>query len=497
MDATLVALANARSILLEAFGSVLEPLFELLEAAESFRKTGPTPEATFAFEKQVEEHTREIGRVVLEEACNAQEPEPEACPQGYWFGGDYYRSLNKKTPRIVATLFGKITLWRCLYRHSLRTEPALFPLELNLGLEVSVATSAFAERVGQLVVDHEESMVLTWICQRHGVDWGKKTLRKVVASLADGLASFRAETQKKKLLAALTTAHQTHGPWQVTLSVGRDGVMVPIRKEKFKEASTATLAVYDRCGKRVDTVYLGCMPEEFQQTLSDQLTDLIKTVLGSWSEQDPRLIYVTDAGHHPRHYYETVLRNMRHPAHPERKLKWQWVVDFWHACQYVMKLANGLFGANTAKARIWYQRMRRWLRDRRHGLAHILRSAGQLQGRRRMGAATSKDYWEAYRFLRKHSRHMCYWSYKAEGLPIGSGVTEAACKIVFSERMRRSGMTWNRASGQRIVTLRILHLSGCWEDAWQSHLKSKSEESKKLKKPSCKVSRPKPASKAA
>ena len=108
-----------------------------------------------------------------------------------------------------------------------------------------------------------------------------------------------------------------------------------------------------------------------------------------------------------------------------------------------------------------------------------------------MSAKENKDYWEAYHFLRKHGRHMRYWSYKNKGLPIGSGVTDAACKIVFSERMRRSGMTWNRDSGQRIVTLRVLHLSGCWEEAWQSYQQSKTIPCKTLTRPSSNVSQPK------
>jgi hypothetical protein len=40
-------------------------------------------------------------------------------------------------------------------------------------------------------------------------------------------------------------------------------------------------------------------------------------------------------------------------------------------------------------------------------------------------------------------------------LPIGSGVTAAACKTVFSERRKRSGRRWHQESGQVIVDLRV------------------------------------------
>jgi len=68
---------------------------------------------------------------------------------------------------------------------------------------------------------------------------------------------------------------------------------------------------------------------------------------------------------------------------------------------------------------------------------------------------------------------MCYQSYRREHLPIGSGVTEAACKIVFTQRRKRSGMAWTRAGGQVILDLRVIWLSGVWEAVHQRYLASK------------------------
>src|SRR2546428_13654802 len=60
---------------------------------------------------------------------------------------------------------------------------------------------------------------------------------------------------------------------------------------------------------------------------------------------------------------------------------------------------------------------------------------------------------------------MDYEGYRRRGLPIGSGVTEAACKTVFTQRFKRSGMRWGRESGQVIVDLRVVQLSGIWDEA--------------------------------
>ena len=52
-------------------------------------------------------------------------------------------------------------------------------------------------------------------------------------------------------------------------------------------------------------------------------------------------------------------------------------------------------------------------------------------------------------------------------------MTEAACKTVFTQRLKQSGMTWKVEGGQWIVDLRVIHLSGVWSEVYQSYLGSK------------------------
>ena len=52
------------------------------------------------------------------------------------------------------------------------------------------------------------------------------------------------------------------------------------------------------------------------------------------------------------------------------------------------------------------------------------------------------------------------------GLPIGTGVTEAACKTLVTQRLKRSGMRWGQEGGQAILTLRGQLLSRRWAPTW-------------------------------
>jgi len=246
--------------------------------------------------------------------------------------------------------------------------------------------------------------------------------------------------------------------------------MVPMRGQGYQEASAATVSVYDRRGRRRGTVYLGQMPQKHQATLTEDLTALVQAVLTQWSGPLPRLVYVTDKGQAQDNYYRRVLRRMKHPQNPKKRLAWEWVLDFFHVCSYVSKLRDALFGDG---GRRWFERMRRWLRDRDQGVAHILRSATQHRNRRQLTKQARREFGKAYRYLRKHSRWMADARYRRLGLPVGSGVTEAACKTVFTQRFKRAGMRWHRDSGQVIVDLRVLHLSGIWGEVVRRDLQSR------------------------
>ncbi len=56
------------------------------------------------------------------------------------------------------------------------------------------------------------------------------------------------------------------------------------------------------------------------------------------------------------------------------------------------------------------------------------------------------------------------------GVPLGSGVTEAGCKTIYTQRLKLSGMRWQKAGAQTILDLRVLALSGVWDQAFQAAL---------------------------
>ena len=461
--------------LLPLTARLLPVITELGCLIASYRRADLTPRAGHRFETRLQESLRELGRIIVEWTLNHLEPhDRKDLPARMESHGTWYRRRSKTPNRKVATLFGTITLWRMLYQDVHGIEPSIFPLEVRLGLEAGRATPALAERAARAAVTSPQGAVLAALRDDHGVRWSAATLRAVIAAVATGMEVHCHEAQAARLLAWLERADRSSGGRKPVLAVGRDGLMLPIRGQAcYREGATATASVYDRRGRRLGTVYLGRMPEPGQGTLSGRLTTLIEAVLRDWTGPPPRLAYITDGGTHQARYYRRVLQRMSDPHHPGRRLKWRWVIDYSHACEYLTKLSEALFADARAGAD-WAGKMRRWLKGKPRGIYRVLHSAAALRRRRIIASAAKREqYRAAYAYLRKRMRWLDYVGYRRDHLPIGSGVTEAACKTVFTQRLKQSGMTWTVEGGQWIVDLRVIHLSGVWSEVYRSYLESK------------------------
>ena len=55
-------------------------------------------------------------------------------------------------------------------------------------------------------------------------------------------------------------------------------------------------------------------------------------------------------------------------------------------------------------------------------------------------------------------------------------MTEAGCKTVFTQRLKQSGMRWGVEGGQVVVDLRVLVLSGVYEEVVARYLWQRSRE---------------------
>ena len=462
--------ALAQRIIEQAFDSI-KP--QLVSAVQTFLAQKISPTALYAFELALLLLVRELGRWILQTAVQSLQPSDSGrLPKDLYFQCGGYRRRAKQTPnRSIATRFGSITLWRTGYRSWQRGEETIFPLELMLGLVENVSP-ALLDWIGQTIAaaGMSQQATLDAIKQSSGVSMGVKRLRACTEALAAVMEPLRQTHQVDALLEMLGIAGESSGSRKPVLAVGRDGITLRHRVGFFEVATAATVSVYDRTGKRLGTIYLAYPPELGQATMDAMLTGLLEALLSRWSGPLPRLAYVTDSGSHETDYYRRVLRRMKHPM-TGAKLDWTRVADFYHVSERVWAMADALFTKSQQReSAAWARRMLKNLK-RPSGASRVLHSAASLRSRRKLGKTRLENFQKAYRYIQSRTSYMKYYDYKRDHLPIGSGVTEAACKTVFTQRLKLSGMRWSHGGAARILTLRTILLSGVWGATYGASLK--------------------------
>jgi hypothetical protein len=185
---------------------------------------------------------------------NRLEPESDdEAPSRLRFEGRLYRRRGKHHSS-VPTLFGTVEVWRRLYEPLERGGHSIHPVELRVGVEAGIATLALAERVGRWAADHTQRQVLEMLAEDHYVHWSCTSLRKLLLTLSAGRDTHRHAAQVEHVVRWLEQARASKGQCRPTLSVGRDGIFVPLRYGVWQEGApppsrywTAVGSVWGRC----------------------------------------------------------------------------------------------------------------------------------------------------------------------------------------------------------------------------------------------------------
>ncbi len=69
--------------------------------------------------------------------------------------------------------------------------------------------------------------------------------------------------------------------------------------------------------------------------------------------------------------------------------------------------------------------------------------------------------------FRSNAERMRSPTFRAKGMPIGSGLVEAACKTVVSPRAKRSGMRWTPEGLDAVLALRTAVLNPSYTSFWE------------------------------
>ena len=140
----------------------------------------------------------------------------------------------------------------------------------------------------------------------------------------------------------------------------------------------------------------------------------------------------------------------------------QFIIDFYHAKEHVAALCQALFLKPLEIARY---RERWWDLLAQGQIEALLEQAGAYLPR---NPSQNKDAQREMEYLNKNKEYMRYADFREQGLFIGSGVIEAACKHLVGKRLKQSGMEWTVAGANSIIALRCAILSRRFQDYWET-----------------------------
>ena len=366
------------------------------------------------------------------------------------------------------TAAGPITVTRNLYRPSGRGSRSICPLELRAGIIGGHWTPRAARQASYVMAHLTPGNSETLFDELGSMRPSRSSLDRLPKGLSPHWEAHRHEWE------AVLRAQETVPGEAAVIAISVDGVTVRMkgsnRRAKRdlpgkhasgptgqKEAGCGTVVLYDAEGKRLQTVRYGRMPEKRKVTLQQQLEIEATSVLTIRS--DLKRVLLSDGARDNWRLLNEVDQSCGLSSQPSIE-----IVDFYHACDHLKEGCDAAWGESTPRSKAEFERLKTLLKEADNGAQRVIRVLkyhwGRARGRKRERLRVQLTY------FRNQRHRMHYAEYIRNSLPIASGVMEASCKTLVTQRLKQSGMAWTLAGGQAILTLRSLIQSDRWQRAW-------------------------------
>jgi len=143
--------------------------------------------------------------------------------------------------------------------------------------------------------------------------------------------------------------------------------------------------------------------------------------------------------------------------------KWDEALDWYHLDERLSECTK-LFRTAESSREALRQRWHELFFEKADGAERVLRSLAQHA--KRLSKPDREIVDEHIAYLRKRRDLTRYRRLRRRGLPIGSGVTEAACKSLIGVRAKRGGQHWTQRGLSAALHLRSIAESGRFDSFW-------------------------------
>ncbi len=358
--------------------------------------------------------------------------------------GSTNMTVRDKTNKTYQTPYGSIDLLRNVYQSS-KGGKIYCPLEQNARI-IRGATPRFAQQIS-----HKYSnMNAPSVCRDLEENHHRKIAHSYLQDVSEWIGSI---AQAKEEVWEYETPELNEAITTIVISL--DGAYILIREEGYREAMVGNISLYDVTGKRQHTVYIGEAPEYGKGTFFQRLEKEIATI----KKQYPDALYlgIADGAKNNWSFLE---------QHTSRQL-----LDFFHVTEYLANVSYAAYPgkANKAKRTLWLNERCQKLKNEESSVEVLIGEMEKLAIKKSLTKTIKENLNAALTYFTNHRHMMDYANHVDENLPIGSGVTEAACKTLVKQRLCGSGMRWKNKGAKVILSLRALvQTKGRWLQFWDN-----------------------------
>jgi hypothetical protein len=338
------------------------------------------------------------------------------------------------------TPYGEVHAERYVYQSS-AGGAQYCPVEANARI-VRTATPLLAKQVAfKYALSNASDTVMDFA--QHGRILSGSYVREIAGDVAS-IGSEKEEHWNYELPAVPA------GKRVATVSIGTDGACALFVEDGWRQVMVGTIAFYDELGERLNTIYMANAPERGKGSFFERMEREVARVRRRYPKA--RYVGVADGAHDQWVWLE-------------KHTEWQ-VLDFWHASEYLNGVA-GAFGDNEDERETWVENACHKLKHHKGAVSKLQAELRRAQ-KRGVPEAVAENVEKTITYLENQKERMDYHRYQLMGLPIGSGVTEAACKCIAKQRLCGSGMRWQLEGAQDVLSLRAMIKSGeRWEQFWR------------------------------
>ncbi len=227
------------------------------------------------------------------------------------------------------------------------------------------------------------------------------------------------------------------------VSIGIDGTCMLMVEKGWREAMAGTISFFNGKNERVHTIYIGTPPEYGKKTFLTRFMSELDKVKTKY----PDIPYygVADGAHENWTFLDPIVSTS--------------IIDFYHASEYVKLAAKSILPNKKDKIK-----REKWIEDELHKLKNNIGGAKQFlnlitKEKDNVKKKHQENMQTVITYFTNHHKRMPYANQVKKGLPIGSGITEAACKELIKERLCKSGMRWKNDGAEIVINLRSLKKS--------------------------------------